>query len=59
MDEETYLEMFSAAEFKLQAMADESASLISLVRMLKRKLLLLGAGALANGAAPDFDLARF
>ena len=62
VDEETYLEMFSAAGFELQAMADESASLISLVRMLKRKLLLLGAGALANGTAPDsgqvdFDLA--
>jgi len=59
VDEETYLEMFTAAGFKIQTMADESAGLISLVRMLKRKLLLLGAGALTNGAALDFGLADF
>jgi len=59
LDEETYLEMFAAAGFKIQTMADESASLISLVWMLKRKLLLLGAGALTNGAALDFGLADF
>ncbi len=58
VDEETYLEMFAAAGFRIQTMADESAGLISLVRMLKRKLLLLGAGALANGAAPDIDVAK-
>jgi hypothetical protein len=40
-------------------MADESAGLISLVRMLKRKLLMLSAGALANGAALDIGLADF
>jgi SAM-dependent methyltransferase len=59
VDEEAYLEMFAAAGFNIQAMADESAGLTDLVRMLKRKLLLLGAGALANGSAPDFDLAGF
>jgi arsenite methyltransferase len=59
VDEKTYLEMFAAAGFTIQTLADESAGLISLVRMLKRKLLLLGAGALANGTAPDFDLADF
>ncbi len=59
VDEETYLEMFAAAGFKIQTMADESASLTGLVRMLKRKLLLLGAGALANGTAPDSGLADF
>ncbi|MCH8056655.1 MAG: class I SAM-dependent methyltransferase [Proteobacteria bacterium] len=59
VDQETYLEMFAAAGFKIQTMADESAGLISLVRMLKRKLLLLGAGVLVNGKAPAFDLAGF
>jgi SAM-dependent methyltransferase len=59
VDEETYLEMFTAAGFKIQTMADESAGLISLVRMLKRKLLMLGAGALATGTTPDSDLAGF
>jgi len=57
VDQETYLQMFLAAGFKIQTMADESASLISLVRMLKRKLLLIGAGALAKGLAQDLDLA--
>ena len=59
VDEETYLEMFAAAGFKIQTKADESAGLISLVRMLKRKMLMLGAGALANGTAPDSGLADF
>lgn len=59
VDEETYLKMFAAAGFTIQKMADESAGLISLARMLKRKLLLLGAGALANGTAQDFDLVDF
>jgi len=59
VDQETYMEMFLAAGFKIQAMADESAGLTSLVRKLKRKLLLLGAGALANGSAPDLSLADF
>jgi ubiquinone/menaquinone biosynthesis C-methylase UbiE len=59
IDQETYMEMFRTAGFTIQAMADESAGLISLIRMLKRKLLLLGAGALANGTAPGLDLAGF
>ena len=58
VDQETYTEMFIAAGFQIQVIADESAGLISLIQMLKRKLLLLGAGAvLANGVLPDFDLA--
>jgi len=59
VDEETYLKMFEAAGFEIQTMADESAGLISLVRMLKRKLLLLGAGTLVKGTALDFDMAGF
>jgi len=57
VDQETYQDMYTAAGFEIQTMADESAGLISLVRMLKRKLLLLGAGALANDALPALDLA--
>ncbi len=57
VDQETYLAMFAAAGFTLQTMADESAGLISLVRKLKRKLLLASAGALAGGMTPDFDFA--
>jgi len=59
VEQETYLELFAAAGFNIHTMADESAGLISLVRMLKRKLLLLGAGTLANGMAPPFDVAGF
>ncbi len=55
--QETYTEMFVAAGFDIQAIADESAGLTSLVRMLKRKLLLLGAGAvLGNGSEQSFEL---
>jgi SAM-dependent methyltransferase len=57
VDQETYLEMFTTAGFEIQAMADESASLVSLVRMLKRKLLLGAGAALANDALPSLDLA--
>ena len=58
VDQETYTEMFVASGFEIQVIADESAGLISFIRMLKRKMLLLGAGAvMANGALPDFDLA--
>jgi arsenite methyltransferase len=58
VNEETYTEMFLSAGFEIQTMADESTSLISLVQMLKRKLLLLGTGAvLLNSSHTDFDLA--
>jgi SAM-dependent methyltransferase len=57
VDQETYTEMFEAAGFEIEAVADESAGLTDLVHMLKRKLLL-GAGALLiSGAAPVFGLA--
>lgn len=52
--QEAYTEMFVAAGFEIQAVEDESAGLSSLVRTLKRKLLLLGAGAvLGNGIQQD------
>lgn len=50
--QETYTEMFVAAGFEIHAVEDESAGLTSLVRMLKRKLLLLSAGA-ALGKGPQ------
>ena len=59
VDQETYSKMFRAAGFEIQTMADESTGLINLVRTLKRKLLLLGVGALTNGRAPDFHPAGF
>lgn len=43
--QEAYTDMFVAAGFEIQAVEDESDGLISLVRMLKRKLLMLSAGA--------------
>ena len=51
------IEELRAAGFAIETAADESAGLISLIRMLKRKLLLAGAGALAGGMTPDFDFA--
>jgi len=58
IDQDTYTEIFIAGGFKIHVIADESASLISLLQLLKRKLLLLGVGGLlANGSLPDFDLA--
>ena len=50
--QETYTEMFIAAGFEIHAIEDESAGLTSLNRMLKRKLLLLSAGA-ALGKGPQ------
>lgn len=57
VDQETYMEMFAAAGFEIQAMADESSGLVSLVRMLKRKLLLGAGVALASDVLPALDLA--
>jgi arsenite methyltransferase len=57
VDQETYMEMFATAGFEIQAMADESAGLVSLVRTLKRKLLLGAGAALANDVLPTTDLA--
>ncbi len=58
MDQQTYAQEFAAAGFAIQIIADESAGLTSLIQLLKRKLLLLGAGGvLAGGSIPTFDLA--
>jgi arsenite methyltransferase len=57
VNQETYEAMFTTTGFAIETAADESAGLISLIRMLRRKLLLAGAGALAGGMTPDFDFA--
>ena len=58
MDQQIYAQGFAAADFEIQVIADESASLTNLIQLLKRKLLLLGAGGvLAGGSMPTFDLA--
>ncbi len=57
-DQQNYAQEFAAAGFEIQIIADESASLTNLIQLLKRKLLLLGAGGvLAGGSMPAFDLA--
>ncbi len=57
-DQQTYAQEFAAAGFAIQIIADESAGLTSLIQLLKRKLLLLGAGSvLAADSMPTFDLA--
>ncbi len=57
-DQQTYAQGFAAAGFVIQTIADESAGLTNLIQLLKRKLLLLGAGGvLAGRSMPTFDLA--
>ena len=56
-DRSGYLKLFEAADFELEEFANESASLHTLLSALKRKLLLIGAGALLGQTThPDFDL---
>ncbi len=58
MDQQIYAQGFAAAGFEIQVIADESAGLTNLIQLLKRKLLMLGAGGvLAGGSTPTFDLA--
>jgi len=58
MDQQIYAQGFAAAGFSIQVIADESPGLINLIQLLKRKLLLLGAGGvLAGGSMPTLDLA--
>jgi len=63
VEQDTYERLFVKAGFEIQTVADESSGLTSLVRMLKRKLLVLGAGAAFDSdlqippGLPAFDLA--
>jgi arsenite methyltransferase len=57
-DRESWTNLFTEAGFSIQAFDDESAGLTGLVGKLKRKLLLLGTGALlVGGPTPAIDLA--
>lgn len=57
VDQASYSKMFETAGFEIQSLADESTGLLSLIKKLKRKLLLLGTGALlANQDLQGFDL---
>jgi len=57
-EQQIYAQGFTAAGFAIQVIADESAGLTNLIQLLKRKLLLLGAGSvLAADSMPTFDLA--
>jgi arsenite methyltransferase len=51
-DETGYLALFEAAGFKVEGVANESAGLKSLLKNLRRKLVLLGAGSLMAGEFP-------
>jgi ubiquinone/menaquinone biosynthesis C-methylase UbiE len=63
VEQGSYERMFVKAGFEIQTIADESSGLTDLVRMLKRKLLVLGAGAVFDSdlqmpsSLPAFDLA--
>jgi ubiquinone/menaquinone biosynthesis C-methylase UbiE len=57
MDEEAYTAMFTAAGFSIGSVSDESTGLSQMIVGLKRKLLLLGAGATLSGKTlPALDL---
>jgi SAM-dependent methyltransferase len=59
VDQDAYTDLFVSAGFEVQTVADESAGLISLVRTLKRKLLLGTGAVLARGAEPGFGMPGF
>ena len=59
VDQQAYAEKFAAAGFEIREFSDESAGLLSLIGLLKRKLLLMGVGGvLAGGSVPQFDIAE-
>ena len=59
VDQQAYADKFTAAGFELKEFSDESTGLLSLIGVLKRKLLLMGVGgALAGGGVPQFDIAE-
>lgn len=59
VDQQAYADRFTAAGFEIKALSDESGGLLSLIGVLKRKLLLMGVGGLlAGGSVPQFDIAE-
>ena len=59
VDQKAYSDMFIGAGFEIKEFSDESSALMSLISLLKRKLLLLGVGSVLTGVSvPKFDLAE-
>lgn len=57
VDQQAYADKFTGAGFKIKEFCDESAGLLSLIQLLKRKLLLVGVGSALSGAnVPSFDI---
>lgn len=59
VNQQAYADMFTTAGFEINEFSDESTGLLSLIGVLKRKLLLVGVGGvLAGGNVPQFDVAE-
>ena len=59
VDQQTYSSIFTHTGFEILTFSDESAGLISLINLLKRKLLMLGVGTVLAGVnVPKFDIAE-
>ena len=59
VDQQAYADTFRNAGFDIMEFSDESAGLISLINLLKRKLLMLGVGTVLAGVnVPKFDIAE-
>jgi SAM-dependent methyltransferase len=57
VDQQAYADKFTGAGFEIKEFCDESAGLLSLIQLLKRKLLLVGVGSVLSGAnVPGFDI---
>ena len=57
VDQQAYTDKFTGAGFEIKEFCDESAGLLSLIQLLKRKLLLLGVGSVLSGVnVPSFDI---
>ena len=59
VDQQAYADRFTAAGFEIMEFSDESTGLLSLISLLKRKLLLMGVGSvLAGDNVPQIDIAE-
>ena len=59
VDQKAYSDTFRSAGFDIKEFSDESAGLISLINLSKRKLLLLGVGSVLAGVnVPKFNIAE-
>ena len=59
VDQQAYSDMFKSAGFEIREFSNENSALLSLISLLKRKLLLLGVGTVVAGVnVPRFDIAE-